>query len=60
MDTLHYKCHKIILKRGALNVDSSDWITNKRATKNPKKNYNNCFRYPATLKLRHKEIRKNS
>ena len=47
MDTLDYKCHKIILKRVALNLDSFDWIKNKRATKNPEKNYNNCFQYPA-------------
>ena len=32
---LYYKCHKINPNRGGSNIDSPDWIKNKKATINP-------------------------
>ena len=32
---LYYKCHKINMNSGGSYIDSSDWIKNKKATKNP-------------------------
>ena len=43
INLLHYKCHKINLKRGGSYIDSSDWIKNKKATVNPINNDGKCF-----------------
>ena len=43
---LYCKCHKINANRGRSNIDSSDWIKNKKATINPiNKKDNKCFQY---------------
>ena len=33
VNLLHYKCHKINLKRGGLYIDSPDWIKDKKKQK---------------------------
>ena len=41
---LYFKCHKINPNRGELYIDFSDWIKNKKVTRNPiKKQDNKCF-----------------
>ena len=35
VNLLHYRSHKINLKRGGSYIDSPDWIKNKKATINP-------------------------
>ena len=41
---LHYKCHETNSNRGGSNIDSPDWIKNKKATINCiNKEENNCF-----------------
>ena len=57
---LHYKCHKINLNRGGSNIDSPDWIKNKKATINPiSKKDNKCFQYAVTVALNYEEIKKD-
>ena len=56
---LHYKCHKISLKRGGSNINSLDRIKNKKATINLINDDNKDFLYTATVALNHEEIGKN-
>ena len=35
-DGVDYHLHKISLKRGGSNIDSPEWLKNKKATVNPK------------------------
>ena len=47
------------LNRGGSNIDSPDWIKNKKATINPiNKKDNKCFHYAVTVALNHEEIKK--
>ena len=56
---LCYKCHKINPNRRRSNIDSPDWINNKKATINPiNKKDNKCFQYAVTITLNNKEIKK--
>ena len=43
VDSLSYHIHKINLKRGKSYIKPPEWISNKRATINPKNNDNKCF-----------------
>ena len=38
VDSLRYNLHKISLNRGGSNIDSPEWLKNKKATVNPKNN----------------------
>ena len=53
---IYYKLHKISLNRGASNIDSQNWMKNKKATINPKNKDNECFKYAITAALNHNEI----
>ena len=56
---LYYKYHKINPNRGGSNIDSPDWIKNKKAIINPaNKKDNKCFQSAVKIVLNHKEIRK--
>ena len=57
---LYYKCHKTNPNRDRSNIDSPDWIKNKKATINAiNKKENKCFQYAVTVALNHEEIGKN-
>ena len=43
VDSLSYYIHKINLKRGKSYIKPPEWISNKRATINPKNDDNKCF-----------------
>ena len=43
IDLLYYYLHKIGSKRGGWNIDSPEWLKNKKATINLKNNNDNCF-----------------
>ena len=43
------KCLKINLKRGGSNIDSPDWIKNKKTTINPINDDHKCFQYAETV-----------
>ena len=44
VDLLYYSLHKTRLRRGGSYIKSSKWLTNKRATINPKNDKDdNCF-----------------
>ena len=44
VDLLYYSLHKTRLRRGGSYIKSSEWLTNKRATINPKNDKDdNCF-----------------
>ena len=43
VDSLSYHIHKINLKRGKSYIKPPEWISNKRATINPKNDDNKCF-----------------
>ena len=57
IDLLEYHLHKISLNRGGSNVNSPEWLKNKKATMNPK-NFkdNKCFQYAITVALNHQNI----
>ena len=53
VDLLYYSLHKISLNRSGSYIDSTDWIKHKRATINPKRKDNKCFRDAITAALNH-------
>ena len=55
---LEYKLKKISLNRGISYIDSPEWLKNKKATINPKNNYDNCFQYALTVALNYLTIKK--
>ena len=57
---LNYKCHKTNPIRGGSDINSPDWIKNKKATINliNKKN-NKCFRYAIKVTLHFEERKKH-
>ena len=58
---LYYKFHKMNQNRGRSNIDSPDWIKNKKLTINPiNKKDNKCFQYAVSLALNHEEINRDS
>ena len=54
---LYYHLQKISLKRSRSYIDSPKWSKNKKATINPKNNYDNCFQYALIVALNHKQIK---
>ena len=54
---MNYKCHKVDFKRDGSYIDSPDWIKNKKATINPKNEYDKCFQYAATVALNYEWIK---
>ena len=56
---MYYKLHKISLKRGGSNIDSPEWLTNKRTTINPKNKDDKCFQYVLIVALNHEQIGKD-
>ena len=59
VNLLHYKFHKTSLNRGGSNVDSLNWIKNRKAAINRINDDDKCFQYGATVALNHEEIEKN-
>ena len=56
---LYYKCHKINPSQGGSQIESPDYIKNKKATINPiNKEDNKCFQFSVTIVLNHEEINK--
>ena len=53
---MYYKCYKVNFKRGALYIDSPDWIKKKKSKINQKTEDDKCFQYAATVALNYKEI----
>ena len=56
VDLVHYILHKISLNRGRSYIDSPDWIKNKKATINPKKKDNECYKYAITTASNYSKI----
>ena len=53
---LYYKCHKINFELSWSNIESPDWIKNKKATINSKNKDGKCFQYAVTFALSYGEI----
>ena len=49
VDILSYHIYKTSLRRGNSYIKSSEWLINKRATKNPKNKDDKCFQYCITV-----------
>ena len=57
---LYQKYHKINPNRGGSYIDSTDWMKNKKATKNLiNKKIKKCFQHALTVVLNHEEIKKD-
>ena len=56
---LDYHLHKISLKKGKSYIKSPERLINKRTTKNPKNDGDNCFQYAITVALNHQSIENN-
>ena len=56
VDLLSHHLHKISLRRGISYIKSPEWVSNKRATINPKNKDNKCFQYSITVALNHQNI----
>ena len=59
VDLLYDKLHKMSLNQDRSYIDSPKWIKHKKATINPKTNYNKPFQYAITVLLNYKNIKKN-
>ena len=58
-DVLYYDLNKVSLNRGGSNIDSPEWLKNKKATVNPKNNDDKCFQYAKTVALNYQSIKKD-
>ena len=58
VDVLYYNLNKVSLSRGGSYIDSPKWLKNKKATINPKDNYDKCFQYALTVVLKYEQIKK--
>ena len=56
---LYYKCQKVNFKRGGSNIDSPNWIKNKKVIANQKIEDDKCFQYAETVELNYEEIKQN-
>ena len=56
---VYYDFNKISINRGGSNIDSPQWLKNKKSTINPINNDYKCFQYAVTLALNLDKIRKN-
>ena len=58
---MHYKLHRVRLKRGGSNIKSSEWLLHKGATINPTNNNDDeCLRWSIICALNCTEIMKKS
>ena len=51
VELLYHKCHKINLNHNASNIDSPEWIKNKKVKINPKNNDDKCLIYAEIVSL---------
>ena len=58
VDLLSYHIHKTSLKRENSDIKSPEWIANKKATINPKNEYDKCFKLLHYIKTNLKTIQK--
>ena len=56
---MYYKLHKISLNRAGSNIDSSQWLENKKATIHPKNKDDKSFQYAETAALDYQNIKNN-
>ena len=56
VDILDIYIHNIKLKRGKPYIKSSEWISSKKATINPKNTKDKCFQYAITVALNHQKL----
>ena len=56
---MHYNLNKTSLNRGGSYIDSAKWLK-KKATVNPKYNYDKCFQYALTIALSYEQIKIHS
>ena len=56
---MYYKCHKVNFKRGGSDIDSSNWLENKKATTNRKNEDDKCFQYAETIAINYEKIKCN-
>ena len=59
VDALYYDLNKVSSIRGGSYTDSPEWIKNKKATINPKKNDHRYFQYAAAVALNFVQIKKD-
>ena len=57
VDSLYYNLNKVSLSRGGSYIDSPEWLKNKKATINTKKNDDKCFQYALTFALNYEQIK---
>ena len=60
VDVLYYNLNKVSLSRGGSYIDFPKWLKNKKATINPKDNYDKCFQYALTVVLKYEQIKKKT
>ena len=53
---MHYKRHRVNIRRGAPYIDSPDRMKKKKATINPKHKDNKCIQYVVMVALNYEEI----
>ena len=56
---MHYVLNKISLRRDGSDIDSSKWLKDKKATRNPKNNDDKCSQYALTVALNYQNIESN-
>lgn len=57
VDGLHYKIYEISLNSSRSYTDSPDWLSNKKATINPKNNdCDGCFQYALSVALNFEKL----
>ena len=57
---MHYNLYKVSLNRDGSDIDSPEWLKNKKATINLKNNDNKFFQYAITASLNYEQIKKDS
>ena len=57
VNALYYNLNKVSLSRGGSYIDSPKWLKNKKATMNPKKKDDKCFKYALTVALNYEQIK---
>ena len=56
VDSLYYYFQKIDVNKTGSDIDSPEWLRNRKATINPKNKDNECFKYAITAALNHEDI----
>ena len=57
VDLLSYHSHKTSLKKGNSYIKCPESVGNKKATTNPKNEYDKCFKYSITVALHHNKFK---